>query len=484
MSEPVKTHQSGESATMQLECEGDSCFAPPSLSLSAGPLQKQEAPGDGTDTPTTDTAAPAPAALPDGFDWNAAVTYNDSKEFRLDWVRLLQQEMVGAMSSTNGTFDQATVEAIGRWQMVQWPDQAPDGKIGQNTRRQLESVFPSLLTTTLGTHLDSRVLVPAGASDEQKYGYYRSIIQGAGGVFLSNAMEMNLLGIRGVLVSDGSEAHQINGETVPTGTLYQTESAQDFANARTAGTADDHFSGRHAGLNDMMVSVWVTADGAFEVRERMGNVDPGDRYTADAYRTGHLRDGQYSYQTGTHSTGSGSHRAAVNGINDPNNVLGIHEVSGGTRTRYNALTPTRNQEVWRNHENDDFSISENEEATSNERIYTRNNRYVNDNFAMNIHSSRNNRPNSQGCMNIPAEHYLEHMQEIYASSNQRNILYTLIDASKIADGLQMVTQEDRSEQESAPAMPHLYPENDPMLGPPGGGGMNGGPAGLMPPVGF
>lgn len=444
MSEPTLTHQTGEGASSQLECEGSSCLAPPALQLTASPVQRNE--GDGGDTPEGETAAATTAAtLPETFNWQAAVTYNNSKEFRLDWVRLLQQEMIGAMRSTNGTFDQQTVEAIGRWQMAQWPEQAPDGKIGPQTRRQLESVFPSLLTTTLGEHLEPRILVPGGASTEQKYTYYRGIIQSSGGVFLSGSMEYNMLGIRGIAVSDGSEAHQVGGQTLAAGTMYQTDSAQDFSEARAAGRSDDHFSGQHNGMNDMIVSLWVDGDGTFHVEERMGNVDPGESYRADAYRTGHLRDGQYAYQTGTHSTGSRSHRAAVQGIDDPENVLNVHNIRNNTRTRYNALVPTRNQEVWRNHERDDFSISAEEERVSNERIYSRNGRYVNDNFAMNIHTSRNTRPNSQACQNIPADQYLEFMNEVYASSNQNNILYTLIDASKIENGLQLVTQEDRSE---------------------------------------
>jgi hypothetical protein len=442
MSEPTLTHQPSEATSSHLECEGSSCLAPPAMQLSASPIQRNEGGGD---VATVDTAtATTTTTLPDTFDWEGAITYNDTKEFRLDWVRLLQQEMIGTMRSTDGTFDRETVEAIGRWQMTQWPDQNPDGKIGPQTRRQLESVFPSLLTTTLGTHLEPRVLVPGDASDEQKYTYYRGIIETAGGVFLAGAMEYNMLGIRGVAVADGSDAHQIGGQTLSAGTLYQTASAQDFANARAAGQSDDHFSGRHDGMNDMIVSLWVDATGAFHVEERMGNVDPGERYRADEYQTGHLRDGQYAYGAGTHSTSSPSHRAAVNGIDDPENVLNIHDINGGTRTRYNALVPTRNQEVWRNHESDDFSISAEEEATSNERIYTRNGRYVNDNFAMNIHTSRNNRPNSQACQNIPADQYLDFMNEVYASSNSDNILYTLIDASKIENGLQLVTQEDRT----------------------------------------
>lgn len=449
MSEPTFSHQTSEGSSSQLECEGSSCFAPPSLQLTANTLQLQS-----VETPEAESdTAPAPTALPDDFDSADAIRYNNERELRLDWVRLLQQEMIGTMRSTDGTFDQQTVEALGRWQMGQWPDQTPDGKVGPQTRRRLEETFPSLLTTVLGDHLEPRILVPGDASNEQKYAYYRGIIETAGGVFLSGSMEYNILGIRGIAVADGTDAHQIGAQTLAANTLYQTDSARDYAAARASGGTDDHLSGQHEGMNDMMISLWVDAEGGLQVRERLGNVDPSEDFQTgpnDPDRTGHLRDGQYAYEVGTHGTRSRSHIAALRGIEDPENVLGVHE-SGG-KTRYSALRPTRNQEAWRNSERDDFFISEAEEAHANTQIYRNNrdpnnktSRYINDNFAMNIHTSRNNRPNSQACMNVPADQYLEFAQEFQASSNRNNILFTLIDASKIENGLQLVNQEDRSE---------------------------------------
>ena len=420
----------------------------PPLNLTTCPLQRQEVEGD-----TETSPALAPGALPADFDWADAVRYNNERELRLDWVRLLQQVLLGTMTSTDGTFDRATVEALGQWQMGQWPEQKPDGKIGPQTRRRLEETFPPLLTTVLGNHLEPRILVPGGASNAQKYAYYSGIITNAGGVFLNGPMQYNILGIRGVATADGSDAHQIGGQTLAANTLYQTDSARDYAAARASGGTDDHLDGRHVGMNDIIVSLWVNAAGEPEVRERMGSVDPSEAFRtgpSDPNRTGHLRDGQYPYEVGTHGTRSRSHIAALNSIEDPDNVLGVYEDGG--RTRYSALRPTRNQEAWRNSERDDFFISAGEEAHANTQIYRNNrdperrtSRYINNNFAMNIHTSRNDRPNSQACMNVPAEHYLEFAQEFQASSNQDNILFTLIDASKIENGLQLVRQEERAE---------------------------------------
>jgi hypothetical protein len=416
-------------------------MSPPEFSLSAAPIQKQDA-GDGGGTggeTATTTAAPEGIPVPE-INVSRAITYNNGKEFRLDWVRNLQLSLIGSRRSTDGSFDEETVRAIAAFQARQPGATASgvDGKIGPTTRRQLEAAYPILLNTTVGSHLDSRVLVPAGTGEPERFNYWKGIIESSGAVFLTDPMAMNLLGIRGIKIADGSDAHQVGGSTLAAGTIYQTSSAQDFVNARAAGTTDDHMSGDHFGFDDMIISLWQDAEGNVHVRERIGNVDPNELYTDDAYGTGHLMDGQYAYQVGMHSTASSTHRDAVAGISDPDNVLRRNTRDDG-RYEYRALRPTRNQEVWREHENNDRFVSEAEEETSRERVYDRNNRYVNDNFAMNIHSSRDNHPNSQACMNVPASQYLEFMNEVLASSNQSNVLYTLIDASKIENGLVVVS---------------------------------------------
>lgn len=444
MGEFVQEGQKQQSA--QLKAEGGVSMAAPAFALGASPIQRQ-VPGEGNDggganagttTAVTTDLAQGPLVP---FDGPGAITYNNAREFRIDWVRNLQLSLLGTRTSTDGSFDQATVDAVARFQMTHIPNQAADGKIGPTTRRKLEEIYPVLLSTIVGAHTQSRILVPAGADQTARYGYWRGIVEAAGGVFNANAMAMNLVGIRGIKISDGSDAHTINGTVVPSGAIYQTASAQQFLDDRAAGRANTHLSGRHQGFNDMIVSLWIDGEGVMHVQERIGNVDPNEFYTDDQYQTGHLMDGQYAYELGTHGTSSRSHRDAVNGINDPNDDLGRRTVDG--RLRYAALRPTRNQEVWREHEGNDMSISANEETTSRERIYDRNNRYVNDNFAMNIHSSSNAHPNSQACMNVPANQYLDFIHEVQASTNQRNILYTLIDASKIENGLVLQTQEQR-----------------------------------------
>lgn len=449
MSAFVTQERTATQSPAQLKTAPDSqlSMSPPEFSLSAdtsGPVQMQENGDGGTEQ--------SQQQIPDGqdfgmmvgplqaFDVDSAVTYNNGKEFRIDWVRNLQLRLLGERRSTDGSFDQETIHQVARFQSTYIGSDGVDGKIGPTTRRKLEEIYPELLSTITGDHLDSRVLVPAGASQQQRYAYWAGIIQESGGHFLTGGMEINLLGIRGVKIADGTESHQVGGQTLASGTIYQTSSAQDFVNARAAGTTDDHVSGRHQGFDDMIISLWVDGEGNMVVKERIGNVDPRSLYTDDSYGTGHLMDGQYQYHVGTHGTGSSSHRDAVKGIEDPDNVLGIHDYKNGTRTRYNALRPSRNQEVWREHETNDRYVSAEEERVSRERIYDRNGRYTNDNFAMNIHTSSTEHPNSQACMNVPADNYLEFMKEIYAGSNQQNVLFSLIDASKIENGLVLQSQ--------------------------------------------
>ncbi|MEM7037905.1 MAG: peptidoglycan-binding domain-containing protein [Bacteroidota bacterium] len=465
MSDHIATHQA-TTAPAQFETEGGASMAPPAFSLGASPVQMQDDGDGGMCGGETDaselTCEPDISQVPASsinIDTGSAITYNNGKEFMINWVRNLQLELLGNRTSRLGEFDEATVIAVARFQTAFSLPGGVDGKIGGNTRRALEQHYPRLLNSVIGTNLQPRVLVPGNATDQDKYGYYRSIIENAGGTFYTGHREMNLLGIRGAKVADGSDAHQVNGQNLAAGTIYQTPSAADYAAARAAGTVDDHTSGDHQGFDDMMMSIWVenaeNGDPQIQVRERIGNVDPRSLWTDDRYGTGHLVDGQHAYRTGTHGTRSSSHQDAVRGIDDPGNWL--REGMSGGKLRYRALIPDRNQEAWREHNptgtsgrhaGNDRHISTAEETQSREEIYDRNGRYVNNNFAMNIHTSANEHPNSQACMNVPADEYLEYMQEIYRSENDGHgdndpILFTLIDASKIENGLVLMSQADQ-----------------------------------------
>ena len=87
-------------------------------------------------------------------------------------------------------------------------------------------------------------------------------------------------------------------------------------------------------------------------------------------------------------------------------------------------------------------ISPEEEALSNEEIYARNDDYVSNGFAINIHTSPAEAGSSIGCQNVPVDTYVDFMREVNGSSNKGNILYTLIDASKVE--LDLVSQQNMS----------------------------------------
>lgn len=409
-------------------------MAPPPFSLAASPVQRKE--DDKVVEPVCD-----PTTVPD-IDVKSAIAFNNKRQFRLDWVRNLQQTLVGKMTIKDGNFDEELVKAIAKFQHCHPKlSKGVDGKIGKNSRTELEASHPVLQTTIIGDNLDSRILVPGTADDTQKYNYYKGIIESTGGVFLSGGGEMNLLGMRGVKIADGSEAHQVDGQTLAAGTLYQTESAKDFAEARKAGKTDDHMKfSKSEGHDDMIISLWVEKDGTIKVKERQGSVDPASAWKEDKYGTGHLRDGQNAFKLGSHSTGSASHKKAANGIDDPNKVINVRSAGKG-RIRYDALTPARKQEVWRNSDSNNLHISEAEEAQSNKQVNANHGRYFADNFAINIHTSGNTYGNSVACQNVPADQFVDFMSENKAATNGNNILYTLIDASKIADGLKLVKSE-------------------------------------------
>ena len=423
--------------------------APPPFSLSASPVQMSPE-GEKKE----EAAACDPTKVP-VIDTKAAIAYNNGLEFRLDWVRNLQQALVNKMTIKDGNFDEELVKAVAKFQHCHPKlSKGVDGKIGKNTRRELEATHAVLKNSIIGTELDARVLVPAGASDAQKYAYYKGMIEGTGAVFLSGAKEMNLLGIRGVKIADGTDAHKVKGATLAKGTLYQTESAKDFAAARKAGKADDHMKwNKTEGHDDMIISLWVDDKGAMHVKERQGSVDAASNWNKDVYGTGHLRDGQYAFKKGRHGTPSSTHKKAVNTLSkEDKKKINVKGGSNGTNMSYDALRPARNQEVWRNYakgrknQKNDRYIDAEEEATSNEQIYGDHHRYQNDNFAINIHTSGADYGNSVACQNVPVDQYVSFMEEINASSNTKNILYTLIDASKISAGLKLVKHEDRSEE--------------------------------------
>lgn len=358
-----------------------------------------------------------------------AIAYNDKREFRLDWVRKLQSTFLNTVTIEDGSFNKSLVAAVAEFQANH--GLFADGKIGRSTRPAIEKAYPALQTTVLGENLTPRVLVPTSASLDERYHYYRQVIGDLGSVFRTNVGEINLLAIRGVEIADESAEHAIDGEALPPGQIYQTNSSRDYAKAIANNTTDDHMRG--GAFNDLIASIWRDNEGHPRVQERRGSVDPSGAWAVGTIAgTAHLRDGQYAYKLGTHSTSATKHKAAVLALalHDPDNLLNAHTLGNG-RVRYNALNQARAVEVWRDQiSENDLHISPAEVALSNDRIWRHDPRYIGYR-SINIHTASDERVSSVGCQNIRASDFMHFMREISNSTSQDWILYTLADASKI-----------------------------------------------------
>ena len=297
------------------------------------------------------------------------------------------------------------------------------------TRAALETNHASLRSQLLGTNLEPRVLVPATANEQARYSYYKQIIAASGGAFSDQNGEVNLLGIRGVLLSGEDGALQ----------LYQTDSAKEYAalldKGGTNGKKTDeshHFHAakgiRDVALDDVIISLWVDRDESgkitgYHASERQGTVDPGSHFKGG---TGHLRDGQYLYGIGTHGPSGSQHRKEAAAV-----ARGSEDISYSKGNRYTALRAQEDIEVWRDTNRDGF-ISHDEQGASNSKVQRRTKNHVNhESIAMNIHLGGNNSAYSQGCQNIRKDDYAGFMGEMKGASNSGDMYYTLIDASKI-----------------------------------------------------
>jgi Peptidase family M23/Domain of unknown function (DUF4157) len=421
-------------------------------------------------------------SLPEGVtadDVEAALDYNNGRGLRIDWVRRLQTHVRadGAMTSIDGRFDRDTIAGLMRVQQA--AGITVDGRVTPAMRRLLERLYPDLASTLLGSHLGSRVLVSGSATTAERYACYRDIITRAGGVFLDQPREINLLAIRGVVITGTPPSLEISqsGSAGEMATA-RAEDATALADGSAAGDhlhSDDahppeHFSGR-AGFDDVIISIWFELgdDGTtptYHVTERRGSVDPASAWSdsgansrADTEGTAHLRDGQYVYHLGDHTTEAPGHAHAVwdeyHGVEDsPVEVAGTRD-----EPTYSALLPSRGLEIWRDRpgttgsaSHDDHYPTAAEEIESDERVTDHNWRYTSAAIAINIHSSPHGGPSSVGCQTVPVDAgYDDLIGEVRGSANSDAVYYTLIDASRIDDDLVIVRSAPQSPQAAPPA---------------------------------
>jgi hypothetical protein len=420
-------------------------------------IQRQEATGATQDQAQDDIAAveeQEDGAQEIDIDVEAAIEANNDEEFRVDWVRRLQAiaRADGQMLSQDGSFDEETVRWIAARQRGWGMD--PTGVIDAATRARIEQEHVQMQDPLLGPHLQERVLVPASASEAERYQIYRQIIANAGGAFRDGPGKINLLGIRGVRVlRDGGGTE-----------VRQSPSAQEFGQAEAEAMEDpdarlQHFGANpdrraaqedreaHSGVDvsavydDLIVSLWIDDQGE-HARERLGSVDPGSLNKDEG--TAHLRDGQYMYQLGRHTAKSTSegHHALIDGELAGSDVLDVEVVPDGndpdteTERSYRALVPAQDVEVLREEPGEsgtdnNFYLSPEEVARSLEGIYAREGSHVGG-LGINVHTAPDDYASSQGCTNVPpAEGYVDLIDEVRQSANSNRVLYMVIDASKV-----------------------------------------------------
>ncbi|MDX9723114.1 MAG: peptidoglycan-binding protein [Myxococcota bacterium] len=364
----------------------------------------------------------------------AAIAWNNGKELRIDFVRKMQLALgiPSASLSNNGDVDATTVQAIARFQVAEGLGD-PDGKVGPKTRAALMTTYESLKDKLIGDNTEERVMVPGTASEAERYEYYKKIIAAAGGAFKEGHMEVNLIGIRGALITGENGSLEIK----------QSSSAGDYKDATDKGEEHLHFyasSARDEVFDDAIITVWRSIDengkATLHVGERKGTVDP-------ASGTAHLKDGQYEYGIGTHGTTSSNHINIAKQLARDNDSISVSQ--SGDKTRYTALRGQRDIEVWRDTNKDGF-LSDAELETSQTAINKRQSNYVDeDSIAINIHTSSNTSAYSAGCTNVPNAHYGAFMDQIQDASNKSSIYYTVIDASKI--DLVITKQEEQPKQD-------------------------------------
>ena len=381
------------------------------------------------------------------------------KHFRLDWVRNLEFSLLGKRTKTSSEFNASTdkelLMAIMSFQMRYPKTGIVDGKIGGKTRAKLEEVYPILYTKPLGDKLDSgRILVPIEASKEERYKYYRNIIENSGAYYNDTPYHTNILAIRGVSMEEG--------------VIKQTSGAEEAAKALSEGKETAYFNsigvlwsggeGKRA-PDDLIVSMWKDDKGMTHLRERMGTTE----FSSIQNSTGGpaLRDGQYSYMLGKHGTSVSGHKKNVIDTTTRNQDARdiLKPSSQDKKVRYNALVPMGKFEVWRSGEErisksgkkiKDKRFSNKDFETSTQKIYEGDGNYIG-NQAINFHTGTAKGISSSGCQNLPIDDFIKFMEELQKNkklskiknNKDYTILYTLIDASKIDEELKVIKAEKK-----------------------------------------
>lgn len=384
---------------------------------------------------------------------------NEIGRFRLDWVRNMQKALGIKNLSTDRSFNQETIEAIMKFQTEK--GLPADGKITPSTRRVLDASFPQLQYELFGEHAEEkhsgRTILKAGEegqavgignrsykNDKSRYDFYKKVIVGTGGYFEKKEGHINMLAIRGAVLTKTGEIKQTHTAALAKKDFdagKESTNIAHFGDDKTTRTnrtklhKDKKLDVGHS-WDDMIISLWKEGEN-YVVKERKGSVDPAS--VNKEMGTAHLVDGQHTFQMGRrHTTSSTAHKAVAKRLNKKDSKT-INGTGWDDKYAYEALRSHGNQEIYRESMKKklkNFHIDKNEFETSvagglQEQIK----QYVNrKNLGVNIHAGQKDSSLSLGCQNIPEDQYLDFIKEIgqaKAKHGQSRFLYTLVDASKI-----------------------------------------------------
>jgi hypothetical protein len=171
--------------------------------------------------------------------------------------------------------------------------------------------------------------------------------------------------------------------------------------------------------------------------------------------TSHMRDGQYQYKVEKYGHGTRKkYKEGPEKGKDKSHAKAVREHFGKgqsdtiktknvrSKLRYTAFIPARSLEVWREGatessagsgaKGNDLRTTQDEFDASDKWVRQNHKYYTHENIRTNIHTSADSGPSSEGCQVVPVgEDYEGLVGEVQDNNDDKTVMYTLIDASKV-----------------------------------------------------
>lgn len=330
--------------------------------------------------------------MTNGGQQSGSVTFNDIQGYSVDFIRRLESIMLGyeksspesfSKESEEGRFSSRLTLALEGYQREN--GLVVDGKLGSNTFRYLKDRYPDIFNEPLTGEFkerEGRTIIRSDSSGEERYEFYRNIVQERFGVWRGDKEMVNIVGIRGM--KSDRQARNIFKQH-----------------------------------NDTIAVTYRDRGGEYFVKEFLGSTDPGQCSQRSPRGLAHIKDGSYIYYLGSHP-GSRVVRQVIRDYADrhpeKSKYVLIH-----ANNRYDALQPKIKVTLYRD-KNFSGYITQSEMVEEDRGKY-----------GINIHYSASSKPYSAGCQVISGmNNYFEFMNTIKCSNNKDNIPYTVVHASKVA----------------------------------------------------